>query len=62
MRDNERRRRFIAFSTEVLAITASLCFHDGSNASTGEVHMKIQMTNRQKQMLCAAADNRALLG
>jgi hypothetical protein len=42
-----------------------MCFHDDSNASTEEVHMKIHSTNRQMLMLCAtaaAADNRALLG
>jgi hypothetical protein len=49
---------------EALAILVSVCFHDGSNASTEEVHMKIRLTNRQKPMLCAdaAADTRALLG
>jgi hypothetical protein len=51
-------------SFEALAISASVCFHDGSNASTEEVHMKIHLTNRQKPMLCAtaAADTRTLLG
>jgi hypothetical protein len=51
-------------SFEALAISASACFHDGSNASTEEVHMKIHLTNRQKSMLCAtaAADTRTLLG
>jgi hypothetical protein len=47
----------------VLAISASVCFHDDSNASPEEVRMKIHLTNRQKPMLCtaAAADKRALL-
>jgi hypothetical protein len=48
----------------VLAILASVCFHDVSNASTEEVHMKkAHSTNRQMLMLCApaAAGNRALL-
>jgi hypothetical protein len=59
----ERRRTFIAFSIEALAILPSVCFHVGSNASIEEVHMKIHSTNRQKPMLCAtaAAGNRALL-
>ncbi|HWF17368.1 MAG TPA: hypothetical protein VG244_14380 [Acidimicrobiales bacterium] len=50
--------------SEVLAILASVCFHDDSNASTEEVHMKIHSTNRQMLMLCAiaAAGTRALLG
>jgi hypothetical protein len=58
------RRTFIAFWFEVLAIMASICFHDDSNASTEEVHMKIHSTNRQMPMLCAsaAAGNRTLLG
>jgi hypothetical protein len=58
-------RRFIAFSFELLAILVWICFHDDSNASTEEVHMKNHSTNRQMLMLCAtaaAADNRALLG
>jgi hypothetical protein len=48
---------------EVLAIRAPVCFHDDSNASTEEVHMKkAHSTNRQMLMLCAAAaGNRALL-
>jgi hypothetical protein len=59
-------RTFIAFSFEVLAILTSVCFHDISNASTEEVHMKkAHSTNRLmlKLMLCAsaAAGNRALL-
>jgi hypothetical protein len=57
-------RTFIAFSFEVLAILASVCFHNDSNASTEEVHMKkAHSTNRQMLMLCAttAAGNRALL-
>jgi hypothetical protein len=57
-------RTFIAFSFEVVAILASVCFHDVSNASTEEVHMKkAHSTNRQMLMLCApgAAGNRALL-
>jgi hypothetical protein len=55
---------FIAFSFESLAIFVSICFHDGSNASTEEVHMQMNSTNGQKQMVCApaAAENRALLG
>jgi hypothetical protein len=59
---NRRRRTFIAFSLEALAILAPACFHDDSNANTGEVHMKIHSTNRQMPMLCAAADDCALLG
>jgi hypothetical protein len=48
----------------VLAILASICFHDDSNASNEEVHMEIHSTNRQKPMLCtaAAAGNHALPG
>ena len=59
-----RRRKFIAFLFEALAISASVCFHDVSKASTKEVHMKISSTIGQKSMLCAsaAADIRALLG
>ncbi len=59
-----QRRTFIAFSSEPLANLAPICFHDDSNASTEEVHMKIHPTNRQMPMLCAAAaaDTRALLG
>jgi hypothetical protein len=59
-----RRRTFIALSFQVLAMEAPVCFHEGSNANTGEVHMKIHSTNRQMPKLCAdaAADNRALLG
>jgi hypothetical protein len=56
---------FIAFWFEVLAILASVCFHDGSNASPEEVRMKIRLTNRQMPMLCTAAtaaDSRSLLG
>jgi len=58
------RRRFIASWFEALAIQVSVCFHDGSEASTEEVHMKIHSTNDQKSTLCAAAaaGNRALLG
>ena len=58
------RRTFIAFLFEGLAILASVCFHDDSNASTEEVHMRIHSTNHQMPMLCAAAaaGNRALLG
>ncbi len=61
---NRARRTFIAFSFEPLAILESVCFHEDSNASTEEVHMKIHSTKRQKPMLCAsaAAGNRALLG
>ena len=56
-------RTFIAFLFAALAIFASICFHDDSNASTEEVHMKIRSTNRQKPMLCAAAaGSHALLG
>jgi hypothetical protein len=43
---------------------ASVCFHDLSNASTEEVHMKkAHSTNRLMLMLCAkaAAGDRALL-
>jgi hypothetical protein len=59
-----RRRTFIALSFQALAIVASVCFHDSSNANTEEVHMKIHSTNRQMPMPCAtvAADNRTLLG
>jgi hypothetical protein len=57
------RRTFIAFSFEALAILASICFHDDSNASSEEVHMDIQSTNHQKSTLCAAvAGIHALLG
>ena len=58
------RRTFVALLFEALAILASLCFHDDSNASTEEVHMKIHSTKRQRPMLCATAavGNRALLG
>jgi hypothetical protein len=59
------RRRFIAFSSDQLAILMWICFHADSNASTEEVHMNIHSTNRQMPMLCAisaAADHRALLG
>ena len=61
---NARRRTFIASLLEALAIFAPVCFHDHSNASTKEVHMKIPSTNRQMPMLCAAAaaGNHALLG
>jgi hypothetical protein len=57
-------RTFIAFCFESLAISPSVCFHDASNASTEEVHMKIDTTNCSKSMLCAlnAAGNPALLG
>jgi hypothetical protein len=56
-------RTFIAFSFEALAILASICFHDDSNASSEEVHMDIQSTNHQKSTLCAAvAGIHALLG
>jgi hypothetical protein len=58
-----KARTFVAFSCEALAILASVCFHDDSNASTEEVRMKkTHSTNRL--MLCAAtaaAGNRALL-
>jgi|ERR1700722_11188873 len=65
--DKRPGRTFIAFSFEQLAILVWVCFHDDSNASTEEVHMKILSTNRQMPMLCAtaaasAADNRALPG
>jgi hypothetical protein len=67
-RSGSRRasRTFIAFSFEGLAISASVCFHDVSNASTEEVHMKqAHSTNRLSLMLMlcapAAAGNRALL-
>jgi hypothetical protein len=57
-------RTFIAFSFEALAILVSVCFHDDSNASTEEVHMKkTHSTSRLMLKLCAtaAADTRALL-
>jgi hypothetical protein len=56
-------RTFIAFCFGSLAIRTSVCFHDASNASIKEVHMKIDSTNDSKPMLCAsgAAGNRALL-
>jgi len=49
---------------EALAISASVCFHDPSEASTKEVHMKNPSTIGQKAMPCAtaAAHMRALLG
>jgi hypothetical protein len=58
------RRTFIAFSRDQLAISASACFHDDSNATPEEVHMKFDSADGQKQMLCApaAAGFRALLG
>jgi len=61
---NRRRRTFIAFLFEALAISTSICFHVDSNASTEEVHMKIHSTNHEMPKLCAdaAADHRALLG
>jgi hypothetical protein len=61
---NRRRRTFVAFCLKALAICESVCFHDHSNASTEEVHMKIHSTNRQQSMLCASAavGDRALLG
>jgi hypothetical protein len=51
-------------SFQVLAMEAPVCFHEGSNANTGEVHMKIHSTNRLMPMPCAtvAAGNRTLLG
>ena len=49
------RRTFIAFWSEAVAILASVCFHDDSNTSTEEVHMKIHSTKRELPMLCAAA-------
>jgi hypothetical protein len=61
----QRRRTFVAFWFEALAISVSVCFHDASKASTEEVHMNIHSTIGQKLMLCAAAaaaGNRALLG
>jgi hypothetical protein len=63
VRPRHESRTFIAFSFEALAILASVCFHDDSNASTEEVHMKkAHSTNRQMLMLCAAAaGNHALL-
>ena len=56
-------RTFVAFSYNALAISASVCFHDDSDASTEEVHMKIHSTNRQMPKLCAdaAADTHTLL-
>jgi hypothetical protein len=57
-------RTFIAFFSQVLAIFASVCFHDSFNASAEEVHMMIHWTNRQMSKPCAgaAADHPALLG
>jgi hypothetical protein len=46
---------FIASCFESLAIRVSICFHVASNASTEEVHMKINSTNGQQPMQCAAA-------
>jgi hypothetical protein len=63
--NTRRARTFIAFSFKLLAIPVRICFHDHSNASTEEVHMKIHPTKRQMFMLCAAtaaADHPALLG
>jgi hypothetical protein len=63
--DHTHRRRFIAFSPKQLAIFPRLCFHDLSNASTEEVHMKKNWTKSQPLMVCAAAaaaDHSALLG
>lgn len=63
--DKRPGRMFIAFSFKRLAILPWVCFHDDSNASAEEVHMKIHSTNRQMPMLCAtaaAADAPALLG
>lgn len=57
-------RTFIAFSFEALAILTAVCFHEHSNASSEEVHMKkIHLMNRQMRVLCAAAaaDHHALL-
>jgi len=61
---NREQRTFIAFWFEALAILGPVCFHDDSNASSEEVHMKIHSANRQMPMLCAdaAADYRAQLG
>jgi hypothetical protein len=58
------RCTFIAFSFETLAILEAPCFHEGSNASTKEVHMNINSMKGQMPMLCATAavGNRALLG
>jgi hypothetical protein len=56
---------FIAFCFESLAIRVSICFHDGSNASTEEVRMNINSTNGPTLMqraAPAAAVVRALLG
>jgi hypothetical protein len=55
---------FVAFCVESLAIRVSICFHVGSNASTEEVHMKMNSTNGLTPMQCApaAAVDRALLG
>jgi hypothetical protein len=61
---NGASRTFIAFSSEALAIVASVCFHDVANASTEEVHMKkAHSTNRLMLLLCAlaAAGTHALL-
>jgi hypothetical protein len=59
-----RGRTFVALSRKALAISASVCFHDASDASTEEVHMKTHPTNRQMPKPCAAAvaGHRALLG
>jgi hypothetical protein len=48
---------------EVLAISASPCFHVGFNASTKEVHMNNDSATRDKPMVCAApaAADRTLL-
>jgi hypothetical protein len=61
---DQRRRTFIAFFLETLAIWKPICFYDDSKASTEEVHMKIHWTNRQMSKVCAdaAEDHRALLG
>jgi hypothetical protein len=56
---------FIAFCLESLAIRVSICFDDGPNASTEEVHVTINSTNRPTLMqraAPAAALDRALLG
>jgi hypothetical protein len=60
--NNQCRRTFIAFLFEGLVIWALVCFHNVSNASTEEVHMKIDLSHPM-QKLCAhaAADHRALL-
>ena len=58
--DRTAWRTFVAFSCKALAISASVCFHDASDASTEEVHMKTHSTNRQMLKPCAAVAGIAL--